>query len=203
MTRVNGPSRLAAGVVGFFVCAVAAGAQKLEVKTNQAPDADFAAIRTYAWLPPAPIVQNVPEHLTNPTLSAEALGPSLVAAVDRELAARGWTKSGDPATADAHVAYFAALTTGFNQTYLGEHYGYITGWGSPIAPGFAPSTSMTAEEKGTILIDIVDRASKRAIWRGTVRTRIDQELTLEKRIQRINEGTARLFQKFPLPAKKK
>ena len=62
---------------------------------------------------------------------------------------------------------------------------------------------MTAEEKGTILIDIVDRASKRAIWRGTVRTRIDQELTLEKRIERINEGTARLFQKFPLPANKK
>lgn len=203
MARVNGRSRLSAGVLGIFVCAGVAGAQKLEVKTNQAPDANFAAVKTYAWLPPAPIVQNVPEHLSNPTLSGEALGPPLVAAVDRELAARGWTRSSDPATADVHVAYFAALTTGFNQTYLGEHYGYITGWGSPIAPGFAPSTSMTAEEKGTILVDIVDRTSKRAIWRGTVRTKIDQELTLAKRIERINEGAARLFSKFPVPVKKK
>jgi hypothetical protein len=190
----------------FLLCAfLAAGfvpAQKLEIKTNQDPAADFAAIKTYAWLPPPPIVKNVAsEDVSNPTLSQEALGPAIVAAVDRQLAARGLTPT-DRETADVHVAYFAALTVGFNQTYLGEYYGYVTGWASPIAPGFAPSTSSTVYEKGTLVIDIVQRTSKRAIWRGAAATRIAQERTLEERIKRLNEGTERIFQKFPIRPKK-
>jgi hypothetical protein len=178
-------------------------AQKLEIKTNRDPTADFSAIRTYAWLPPAPLLKNVAsESVSNPTLSQEALGPPIMAAVDRELAARGLVKA--PADqADIHVAYFAALSTGFDQTYLGEHYGYLTGWGSPIPEGLAPSTSMTVYEKGTVLIDVVDRAVSRALWRGTVVTRIEHEHTLEKRIERINDGTARLFRDFPIPRVKK
>jgi hypothetical protein len=177
-------------------------AQKLEIKTNQDPDANFAAIKTYAWLPPMPIVKHVAsEDLTNPTLSQEALGPAIVAAVDRQLTARGLTQA-DRETADVHVAYFAALTVGFSQTYLGEYYGYVTGWPSPIAPGLAPSTSSNIYEKGTLIIDIVQRASKRAIWRGAAGTRIAQERTLEERIKRLNEGTERIFQKFPIKPKK-
>ena len=140
------------------------------MKTNKDPTADFSAIRTYAWLPPAPLLKNVgTESVSNPTLSQEALGPAIVAAVDRELAARGLVQA--PAdVADIHVAYFVALSTGFDQTYLGEHYGYLTGWGSPIPQGLAPSTSMSVYEKGTVLIDVVDRAVARALWRGTVVT---------------------------------
>jgi hypothetical protein len=177
-------------------------AQKLDIKTNRDPKADFSAIHTYAWLPPAPVLKNTTDSVSNPTLSQEALGPAIVAAVDRELAARGLVKA-PPDVADIHVAYFAALSTGFDQTYLGEHYGYLTGWGSPIPQGLAPSTSMTVYEKGTVLIDVVDRAVSRALWRGTVVTRIEHEHTLEKRIKRINDGTARLFRDFPIPPVKK
>ena len=181
---------------------VVVGAQKLQVKTNQDPQADFGAIKTYAWLPPAPLIKNVAsEDVSNPTLSQEALGPAIVAAVDRQLSARG-LKQTDRETADVHVAYFAALTVGFNQSYLGEHYGYVTGWPSPIAPGLAPSTSSTVYEKGAIVIDIVQRAAKRAIWRGSMVTRVAQERTLEERIKRVNEATERVFQKFPIRPKK-
>lgn len=184
------------------MCAAAAGAQKLDVKTNQDPKADFAAIKTYAWLPPVKAVRNVaPDAVTNPTLSEEALGPPLRAAVDRQLAARGWTKV-EADAADVHIGYFAAVTNSISQSFLGEHYGYITGWGFAYA-GATPSTSVTLEEKGTVMIDIVQRATKRAIWSGIVKTKINQEHTLEKRIERINEGTERLFQRFPLKPTKK
>lgn len=178
-------------------------AQKLQIETHKDPKADFAGIRTYSWLPPAPAVRNsAPGSVTNPTLTQEALGPSIVAAVDRQLAARGLAKV-DDAAADAHITYFAALTVGFDQTYVGEYYGYVTGWASPIAPGFAPTTSMTVYEKGTVLVDLVSRDGKRAIWRGTARTRVHQELSLEQRIKRINEATERMFEKFPIrPVKK-
>jgi hypothetical protein len=188
-------------VLGVAMAAPAAP-QKLEIKTEKDPDANFAAIRTFAWLPPAPMVSNVaPDAVSNPTLSQEALGPPIVAAVTRELVARGLSQAA-PEVADVHVGYFAALTVGISRSYLGEHYGYVTGWGSPIPLGLAPSTSMTISEKGTVLIDIVDRAAKRAIWRGSVVTRIHQERTLAERVKRINDGAARLFKEFPVRPKK-
>lgn len=172
-----------------------------EIKTYKDEKADFRVLRTYAWLPPVPVVTNVaPGAVTNPTLSQEALGPAIVAAVDRELRSRGLVQAA-PEAADVHVAYFAALTVGFNQSYLGEHYGYITGWGSPIPAGLAPSTSSTVYERGTVMIDIVDRAKKRAIWRGSVITRIHQEHTLEKRVERIDDAAAKLFRRFPIAPK--
>jgi uncharacterized protein DUF4136 len=189
-------------LVAALIFTVFVAAQKPQIKTNQDPQADFAAIKTYAWLPPAPLIKNVAsEDVSNPTLSQEALGPAIVAAVDRQLTARG-LKQTDRETADVHVAYFAALTVGFDQSYLGEHYGYVTGWPSPIAPGLAPSTSSTVYEKGAIVIDIVQRAAKRAIWRGSMVTRVAQERTLEERIKRVNEATERVFQKFPIRPKK-
>jgi Domain of unknown function (DUF4136) len=200
VVTVRGALVPAAALV-WILCAGWAGAQKLEVKTYQAPDADFKAIKTYAWLPPAPLVKNVaPDAVSNPTLSQEALGPPLVAAIDRQLTARGMTQVA-PDAADVHVTYFAALTVGFNQTYLGEYYGYVTGWASPVV-GLTPSTSMSVYEKGTVLVDIVDRSAKRAIWRGTVVTRIAQERTLEQRIARINEGAEKIFQRYPVKPKK-
>src|SRR3954470_16161116 len=193
---------LLAGIVAAFSGHQAA-AQKLDIETHKDKSADFSALRTYAWLPPAPVVRNVaPDVASNPTLSQEALGPAITAAVDRELTARGLVQA-PPDTADVHVAYFAALGVGFAQSYLGEYYGYITGWGSPIPLAYAPSTSMTIYEKGTVLVDVVNRATKQAIWRGTVVTRINQEHTLEKRVERINDGAKRLFREFPIPLVKK
>ena len=195
----NGTRMLAAAVLAL--CGTTPASAQ-EIKTFTDEHADFAAIRTYAWLPPVPIVTNVaPDAVTNPTLSQEALGPAIVAAVERELAARGFVKAA-PDSADVQVAYFAALTVGFNQSYLGEHYGYITGWGSPIPAGLAPSTSSSVYERGTVMIDLIDRAKKRAIWRGTVITRIHHEHTLEKRVERINDGAAKLFRRFPVRPKK-
>lgn len=191
------------GALASLVLAGTAVAQKVEIKTNQAPNTDFKVFKTYAWLPPVPVVKNVaPDAVTNPTLSEEALMPALVSAVDRELSARGFTKA--PAeTADVHVAYFAALTVGFNQSYLGEHYGYITGWASPIPIGLAPTTNVNVYEKGTVLVDIVDRAAKKAVWRGTALTRIAQEHSVDKRIERINDAVKRMFEKYPVKPGKK
>ena len=197
------PTAIVVGALAGFIFVGVAAAQKVEIKTNQAPNTDFKVFKTYAWLPPVPVVKNVaPDAVTNPTLSEEALMPALVAAVDRELAARGITKAPFD-TADVHVAYFAALSVGFNQSYLGEHYGYITGWASPIPIGLAPTTNVTVYEKGTVLVDIVDRAANKAVWRGTALTRISHEHSLDKRIERINDATKRMFEKYPVKPSKK
>jgi len=175
-----------AGLAALLAAGAMAGglaAQKLEVKAERDPEADFSAIRTYAVRPPPRMITNVaPWAASNPDFTLEVLGPYITAALERELASRGLIKAPED-TADVHVIYLIALTTGVSQTYLGEYYGYVTGWGSPIAPAFAPSTSSTVHQKGTIVVDVVQRAAKRGIWRGSVVTRIEQVRTLEDRAQ--------------------
>ena len=198
MSWTSPTGRLAVAALALVALGGPAAAQKLEVKAERDPASDFDTIRTYAMLPPAPMVTNVaPGAKGNPNLSQEVLGPHIAAAVERQLAARGLVKAPEE-TADVHVVYLGALTTGMSQTYLGEYYGYVTGWGSPIPPGLAPSTSTTIYQKGTIIVDVVKRAAKRGIWRGSVVTRIEQERKLEDRVKRINEAMDRIFQRFPI-----
>jgi hypothetical protein len=197
---VKTATTLALGLTCVFGMAVAA--QKLEIETNRDEKADFSTLKTYAWLPPAPAVKNTTDALSNPNLSQEVLGPHIVEAVDRQLARRGMTKVESKEAADALVAYFAALTVGFSRTYLGEYYGYVTGWGSPIPPGLAPTTSATIYEQGAVVVDVVDRASNRAIWRGVAKTRVHQDTKLPKRIERIDEAAEKMFQKFPVRVQK-
>ena len=200
MSRAR-PLTVFGAAVGVLLLTVAAGAQKLKVKSETDPEADFTKIRTYTLLPPPPLVRNVaPDAATNPDLSEETLGPHIVAAIERQLAARGLTK-GAPDSADVQVVYIAALTTGVNSTQLGEYYGYVTGFSAPVI-GYTPSTSVDIHQKGTIVIDVVQRAAKRGIWRGSVETRIAQERKLEDRVKRINEAAERVFQKFPIRPKR-
>ena len=164
--------------------------------------ADFAAIRTYAWLPAPPAPKSVAsDSLQNPTLTQEVLGPHIIAAVDRQLQRRGLRPAALD-SADIQVVYYAALRVGFDESFLGENYQYVTGWPSPIAPGLAPRTSMTVYEQGTIVVDIIQPAQKKAIWRATMRTRVNQENTLEKRIARIDDAVDRAFERFPIRQQK-
>jgi len=173
-------------------------AQKLDVKTESDPKADFTVIQTYAWRPAPPIKRDTPpDAISNPTLSDEALGPHIIAAVDRQLQARGLRKT-DTETADVHVVYLAAVSNAVASSYLGEHYGYITGWGSPVAANLAPTTALSGYQKGTIVVDMVQRAANRAIWRGSVEAKIAEGRRLEDRIKRIDQAVEKIFQRFPV-----
>jgi hypothetical protein len=188
--------------LGIVILAATAVAQKLEVKAERDEKADFTAIKTYAFLAPAPMVTNVaPGAKGNPNLTQEVMGPHIAAAVERELTERGLVKASEE-TADVHVVYFAALTTGLSQTYLGEYYGYVTGWGSPIAPGLAPNTENTAYQKGTIVVDVIQRAAKRGIWHGSIQARIEQVRKLEERVKLVDQAMDRLFERFPIKPRK-
>jgi hypothetical protein len=188
--------------IAIVILAATVVAQKLDIKAQRDEKADFTTIKTYALLPPPTMVTNVaPGAKGNPNLTQEVLGPHIAAAVERELSDRGLVKASED-TADVHVAYFAALTTGLSQTYLGEYYGYVTGWGSPIAPGLAPNTENTAYQKGTIVVDVVQRAAKRGIWHGSVQARIEQVRKLEDRVKRIDEAMDRMFERFPIKPRK-
>jgi uncharacterized protein DUF4136 len=44
----------------------------------------------------------------------------------------------------------------------------------------------------------VSPASNKAIWRGSAVARINRENNLDKRVARVNEAVANMFEKFPV-----
>lgn len=123
-----------------------------------------------------------------------------MAAIDRELTDRGLTRveEGEP---DVQVVYYAALSVGISAQELGSFYQYTTGWDVPA--GTMPRSTSDIVERGTIVVDVMSSASRKAIWRGSVATKVDQANTQQKQIERIDEAMRRLFARFPLPRAQK
>ena len=195
-------SRSVLVLIGVSALAALATAQKIKVESQFDQKADFAAIRTYSWLPSPPIKrETAPDAVTDPGLSHEVLGPHIQKAVDRELAARG-LKRIDSSEPDVQVVYYASLNIGMATADIGSYYMYTTGWALPPVP--QSTINLEVFERGTIVIDMIRRNSKTAIWRGTVGTNVNSENGLDKRVARIDDAMARVFERFPLkPARKR
>jgi Domain of unknown function (DUF4136) len=119
------------------------------VKTDFDPGANFARFQTYNWI-------------ARPDGGSPLMQQRIVDGIDSRLQARGWklVPNGDVHVA-AHVTSTERQT--FNTTY--NNFGYS--WG-----GFGPATSSSQTtletfEVGTLVVDMFDGKSKKALWRGT------------------------------------
>ena len=189
---------LTTGLLLVLTAVVMVAGQKLDVKVDVDKAADFKAVTTYSWLKSPPLKTNIaPDAVTNPNLTQEVLGPHIIAAIDKQLVNRGMRQV--EAGPDVRVVYYAGLDVGIDASELGSYYQYTTGWMTTTSTGALPSTSFHTYEQGSIIVDVIDHASNKAIWRGSISTRIKQETTQEKRIDRIDEAMERMFARFPKP----
>jgi hypothetical protein len=139
----------------LVVCAVAFVAQPVfaqKVKIDVDRSVSFASFKTYCWLKSDPGKDRLMDQ-------------RIIASVDYWLTAKGWTKVPE-AEADLAIAPHVALEQGQS---LNTFYG---GWGDAwIYAGFSGAgSSRTAGNpiaRGTLLIDLFIRQTRRLIWRAT------------------------------------
>ena len=183
------------GVVGIVAVAVVQTAG-VKVKTEYDRSANFSALRSYSWLPTPPYRTQTSPDAADRFLSAELIDAPLRATVDRALAAKGLKPAPDGTAPDCFLVYYAAFGATINANVLGEHYAYITGWGSPQVGG-TPTTALRVIEQGTVVLDMLDRDKKVAIWRGTATGTVDRDQTDEQRQKRMTNAVSDMFKKFP------
>lgn len=134
---------------------------------------DFSRYRTYGWLRPARIGNDILER-------------RLTAAIDRGLAARGLTRSDTP---DLYVAMHGRLSKEVQYTAFDTGWGY--GW---RRWGAGPTTVRRQEVPvGTLVVDLVDAGDKELVWRGTARSAIDTTVSAEKREAAVQGAVEKLF----------
>jgi len=143
---------------------------------------DFGRLASYAWSE-----QGLEGGVSEIMLRRMRL------AVGEQLAAKGFVEA-EPDRADFLLAYHAGVQN--RQQY--DTYGYgAGGWWGGYWGGGMTTTTVRSYSEGTLILDVVDRASNQLVWRGTASGTIDAMEGPEQRIATIEEAVRKMLKEFP------
>lgn len=143
---------------------------------------DFSTLHSWSWLTTSP--DGSPEDLVNQRIQ-RAIASTLEAKGFRELGSGGdfrvnWrTQRRDRMTASADYGYRDP-----NLTYWTGSYG-------------PARSTVTYYEEGSLVVDVVDPAENRLIWRGTATRVLDDSPTPEEIDTIVKDAVEKLFASFP------
>ncbi len=172
---------ITAGLIALLVPA-AAMAQKVSYDYDKT--ANFAAYKTYA-------------HKAGTKVGQPLIDDRIVAAIDAQMAAKGFTKSdSDP---DVFVVYHVAFDkqkdiSTFSSGYPGGYGPYGWGWGGGMS---TTSTQVRDILVGTLVVDLADAKKGQLAWRGMAVKEVKTQASPEKRDKSINEALKKVFKNYP------
>jgi Domain of unknown function (DUF4136) len=138
--------------------------------------ANFSGYRTYAWA----AAKNSADDLNH---------ARIVAAVDRQLAAKGLARVASSGSPDLLVAY----QLGMHQDL--ELNGYDNRWGPPAGgPSWARLERVPV---GTLVIGVIDGKTHSMVWRAAATKDLDSSANPEKREKSINKAVEKMFKHYP------
>lgn len=181
-----------------ILVALAACVTAPEVRTQAAPGLDLGSYTTYNYVQHPGTDRGNYRSITTRYLEQ---------AVDRQMAARGFTKSDHPQL----LIDFHTSTRDRLRGEMGPYWGYGWGvgwgwgagwgwgpgwWGGPGPWGPAGWNDIEAYTEGTLTLDVIDARNKDAIWTGSAVSRVYQA-ALEHPEASIDQTIAGIFTKFP------
>jgi hypothetical protein len=180
-------SRLRAAIT--LVAVVTSACSQFTVRADRNPSADFGRYRSFAWMPVAaapPADQDT---------GSRGLDKRIYSAVEHELERSGYAPvpSGE---ADLLFTFRILREDGFDDA----HIPYAAQWtrGSYVR---ALHASDDAYDRGTLIVDAVDRAQNSLVWRGSASARLLPHMSYEKRAERAETAVAKILATFPVHAK--
>jgi hypothetical protein len=120
----------------------------------------------------------------------------IISAIEKEMGARGYTKSGNPDfLVDFHVKLEEQESATATTTGAGGYGVWRYGYGG----GFSTTNiDINKYVTGTLFVNVIDKASEKIVWQGRGEKTVDDKLTPEKRDAQINDAVASIFKKYPI-----
>lgn len=175
-------------VVTAIIAAVLAPALLLAQKVSYDYDktANFGAFKTYA-------------HREGTKVGQPLIDDRIIAAIDTELAAKGFTKA--EANPDVFVVYHVAFDkekdiSSYSSGYGGGYGPYGWGWGGGWGGG-TTTTQVRDILVGTLVIDLADAQKGQIAWRGMATKEINPQASPEKRDKNISSAVKKVFKNYP------
>lgn len=189
--------RLSCFVIVGALLIICGGCSTLNVSADYNPAYDFTKLKTYAWLDSDKAPGN------DARVNNDLIKDRVQVAVERTLTTRGYVKT-SPELADFNVSWLGAIDKKLQMESI-DHFYSPYGYGALIRDPYwgasAMKTVTTREfEVGTLIVDILDPAGHKLIWRGTGKDRIRGTGDPEKITRGINEAVTAIMESFP-PAK--
>jgi hypothetical protein len=167
-------------LIGFVALSLAsslAACASVTTRSYVAPGAPSVPSRTFNWAP-ADTWSTGDPRLDNNRFFQERVQ----AAVEQQLAARGYTKAVSPALI---VHYHASVT---QDIYVAER----------IGDAGEDNSKPEMYERGTLVIDLVDAGTARLVWRGWAEGSIDGAINNQALMERrIDDAVARITKELP------
>lgn len=152
------------------------------------PEADFAKLESYAWLP-------APKKDPDQSLVLARIHR----ATDRVLETKGYAHAGSKADflLAAHVGSRQKLrVTDWGYSY-GIGYGHGGYYGHYVAgPG---RIDVYEYEEGSIVLDVVDAKSRKLLWRGVATAVVPDNPKPEQLDKLVDEAVEKVLANFPPP----
>jgi hypothetical protein len=172
-------------LLAAIMLAVLGCAPSITVKQDYDKEANFAALKTFAWLPmPVDPAAGVKSAMERNSLLDKRIKQS----VDAQLAAKGYQV--DVNNPDFVVTYHTGAEDKVNVTDWGYGYGRYGAW-------HGGGVDVYQYTEGTLILDVIDWKSKQLVWRGFAQGTIDPDAPSEKREQKLNEAVTRMLANFP------
>lgn len=169
-------------ILSISVAFILASCSSISVSYDYDKNANFTTYKTYGYTP-----------------EALALGigdlnrDRLLAAIDAEMAARGFTKSDSPdALVDLIVK--AQERTQATATNTGGYYGRY-GWGGGMS-----TTTINYDQyvDGTLFVNFIDKSTEKMVWQGRATKTLDENASPQKKETNIKNAVKMIFSKFPV-----
>ncbi|MGC3943337.1 MAG: DUF4136 domain-containing protein [Chryseolinea sp.] len=171
----------------FVLLLMVAACASVTTSYDYDKSADFKKGMTYNW----------DKHVQD--LAIDQLNKTrIINAVEKEMAARGYTKSDNPDfLVDLHVKLQQEESATATTTGPGGYGRWGYGWGG----GFSTTTvDVNKYVDGTLFINVIDKATEKIIWQGRGEKTVDDKLSPEKRDEQINAAVASIFKQYPIAA---
>ncbi len=191
------PRRLAIGAgltAAWLLASTSFEAAKIEVKTQRDESFSFKGLRTWGWDPEgAGSVKVAYSSHTDPAPIDRNMRPTIIAAVEREFAKRGFTKSDDQPELTVHY-YLLVTATTWTQT-MGQFAPAVTEWGLP--PFTPQTTALEVLPIGTFLLDLWSPSRNGLVFRGAAQAKINLDRSTEQRKKALDQAIVEIFKKLP------
>jgi hypothetical protein len=171
-------------LVPVLCIAVSGHAASLAVNYDYDTAADFAALKTFNWMP-----------ATGNAAGDELLIKKIRNTVDVQLQAKGRKIAADNPDFLIGMA-LSGQTTNAGSTGVGMSIGIPVGRAGRVSVGGGKSKPREKKE-GTLVMDFVDAKTKALVWRATATDAVDPSASPEEKQQKINEVIAAMLEHFP------
>ena len=163
----------------------ASGCSQFTVRADRNPAADFARYRTFAWMA---IAEARPGDQTT---GHRGIDDRIYTDIEREMQRHGYAPG---ANADADLLLTFRLLK--DARYDDADVTYGAQWHHGVYLD-ALHASPDAYDRGTLMVDVVDRTQNLLVWRGSAASRLLPHFSYERRVKRASDAVKKIFAKFP------